>query len=111
MTGIIIREWFAIDQGGLVDSCTQTITVENNAPLIFTFPGNDTLTCNGIYNPEESGKPTVVGSCRNIVEVVIDSVRLNDNCNGKLFINWGFYDNCADSFLLDTATQIIYFLD
>ena len=112
MTGIILREWFAIDLGGLIDSCVQSLAVEDNASLVFTFPENDTISCTQTYDPDTSGRPTVMGGCNDIVEAVIDSVRLNvDDCNDKLFIKWGFYDNCADTFLVDTATQIIFILD
>lgn len=112
MTGVILREWFAIDLGGLIDSCTQSLTVEDNDPLVLTFPENDTIPCTQSYDPDISGRPTVMGGCSDIVEAVIDSVRLNvDECNEKLFIKWGFYDNCADTFLLDTAIQIIFILD
>ncbi|MFK8009722.1 MAG: HYR domain-containing protein [Saprospiraceae bacterium] len=112
MTGVIIREWFAIDFGGLIDSCTQTLTVEDNAPLVFTFPPNDTISCAGTFDPNVTGRPTVTGGCNNIVETVLDSIRFNiDDCKEKLFITWGFFDNCADTFLLDTATQFILIAD
>jgi len=112
MTGIILRKWFATDMGGLIDSCIQTLMVEDNAPLVFTFPENDTISCNQIFDPNISGRPTVTGGCNNIVEIVLDSVRLNvEDCKEKLFITWGFYDNCADTFLLDSATQIIFIAD
>lgn len=108
MTGVILREWFAIDLGGLIDSCTQTITVEDNATLVFTFPENDTISSSAIFDPNITGRPTVTGGCNNIIDAVLDSTRFNiDDCMDKLFIKWGFYDNCADTFLLDTATQVI----
>ncbi|MFK7774400.1 MAG: HYR domain-containing protein [Saprospiraceae bacterium] len=112
MTGFILREWFVIDLGGLIDSCIQTIAIEDNASLVFTFPENDTISCAATFNPNITGRPTVSGGCYNLVEVVLDSVRLNvEDCKEKLFITWGFYDNCADTFLLDTATQIIFIAD
>lgn len=112
LTGVIVRKWFAIDLGGLIDSCSQSITVEDNATLIFTFPENDTIPCTQAYDPNISGRPTVAGGCNNIVEVILDSLRLNiDDCEEKLFIKWGFYDNCVDTFLTDTATQVIFTLD
>ena len=112
MTGVILREWFAIDLGGLIDSCTQSITVEDNAQLVFTFPENDTIPCNQFYDPNISGRPTVTGGCNNIVEALIDSTRINvEDCKDKLFITWGFYDSCADTFLLDTAVQVIFIAD
>jgi len=112
MTGVILREWFAIDLGGLIDSCTQTLTVEDNAPPVFTFPANDTISCATTFDPNITGRPTVTGGCNNIVEIVLDSLRLNiADCKDKLFITWGFYDNCADTFLLDSAIQIILIAD
>lgn len=112
MTGVILREWFAIDLGGLMDSCTQLITLENNTPLVFTFPKNDTIACATIFNPDITGRPTVTGGCNNIIEAVMDSVRFSiSECKEKLFITWGFYDNCADTFLLNTAMQIILIAD
>ncbi len=112
LTGIIIREWFAIDLGGLIDSCTQSITVEDNAKPIFTFPENDTISCTQNYDPNISGRPTVMGGCNDVIDVLIDSVRVNiDDCEEQLFIKWGFYDNCVDTFLTDTAFQIIFILD
>ena len=112
MTGVILREWFAIDLGGLIDSCTQSITVEDNATLVFTFPENDTISCASTFDPNITGRPTVMGGCNNIVEAVLDSVRFNvADCMDKLFITWGFYDNCADTFLLDSATQVIFIAD
>lgn len=112
MTGIILRKWFAIDIGGLMDSCIQTLTIEDNASLVFTFPENDTVSCSIIFDPDVTGRPTVTGGCNKIVEIVIDSLRLNiEDCKDKLFITWGFYDSCADTFLLDTATQVILFAD
>ncbi len=112
LTGVILREWFAVDLGGLTDSCIQSITVEDNAELVFTFPEDDTISCTQNFDPDITGRPTVMGGCNDLIEAVLDSVRLNvDDCNEKLFIKWGFYDNCADTFLLDTAIQIIYIID
>lgn len=111
LSGVITREWFALDFGGLVQTCTQSINIENNESIILTFPENDTISCNATYDPNISGVPTISEGCHDIVEVVIDSIRLGNNCDERLLIRWGFYDNCADSFLVDTATQIIYQLD
>ncbi len=112
LTGIIIREWFAIDLGGLIDSCTQSITVEDNAKPIFTFPENDTISCTQNYDPSISGRPTVMGGCNDLIDVLLDSVRVNiDECEEQLIIKWGFYDNCVDTFLTDTAFQTIFILD
>ncbi len=43
-TGTIARTWTVVDAGGLTASCTQTITVVDNTPVVVAFPPDYTLT-------------------------------------------------------------------
>ena len=111
-TGVITREWTVIDDFGLTSSCTQTLTIEDNAVVVFTFPENDTISCTTSYDPDISGRAIATGGCNDIVGVIVDSLRVpKNNCEEKLFVRWAFYDNCADTIIMDTATQTIFILD
>ena len=111
-TGMILREWTVIDNSGLVASCIQKITVEDNAEVIFNFPEDDTISCTTPYDPDISGRAFATGGCNDIVGFIADSLRLPKNdCEEKLFILWAFFDNCADTVIMDTMTQIIFIQD
>jgi len=60
--GTIVREFVAIDNGGLRDSCTQIITVYDNSPFTksdIVWPADILLTgCTDSPDPNITGKPT-----------------------------------------------------
>ena len=111
MTGIILREWFVIDLGGLRDSCIQIFTIEDNVPLTFTFPNDTTISCTDPTTIDFTGNASVTSGCRSIVINISDTRLPVDICNEKLFRKFRFYDNCADTFLMTEFTQTIIIKD
>jgi len=110
-TGVIIREWFAVDLGGLIDSCEQAITIIDTTTITFNYPADTMISCTDSTDPDFTGWATATGGCRSIAVSFEDVPVMVDECENKIFRTWRFYDNCADTFLLADSTQKIFIKD
>lgn len=105
----IIRGWLATDNCGNTSTATQTLTVQDITPPVFTaVPGSVTVNCDAI---PPTGVPTASDNCSSAVAITyLGETRTDGNCSGNYTLTrtWSAVDDCANT---STATQIIIVQD
>lgn len=106
-SGIFIRTWTATDACGLTATCVQTITINNNAPLL-NCPNLDiTIECNDGRGENDLPKPTFSDDCSNTDGLTLtysDNETIFNNCSGTILRTWTATDACG---LTATCVQTI----
>ncbi len=95
--GSIQRTWTVIDLAGNQTSCTQTIFLEDNTPLIVVFPQNF-VTSNCLINIDTSlsGAPYFVNAdCESISFTYDDEIISNGPSCYRIFRTWSVYEWCT----------------
>ena len=116
--GTLIREFIAIDNGGLRDSCRQIITVIDNTPFKFTdivWPQDIVLNaCGDNPNPVVTGKPVYLNKdiCNSPISTYEDLVfNFVDGVCYKILRKWTVIDWCIYDQLTNAGvwyhTQVI----
>ncbi len=105
---LFIRTWTATDACGNESSASQTITVEDNIPPVFSFvPGTASISCDGTDVLEDVAEATDACSSVQVTFIDFDNGGGND-CAGGFIRQWIATDGCGNQ---STANQIINVVD
>lgn len=102
---IITRTWTATDDCGNTGSATQMISlVDNEPPVIFDVPADETATCD---NLPEIGIVSTFDFCSEVVVLVEEYIEEGD-CPYEIVRVWTATDMCGNS---ATASQSVFVVD
>lgn len=100
----LVRTWTATDACGNTRTATQTITVLDSQPPVFTYvPASTQVECDDPLIDEE---PEVEDNCDSDVDVTLEEIELPGQCEGEFILvrKWTATDNCGNT---ATAEQVI----
>ena len=102
---IITRTWTATDEDSNVDTCIQTITVEDTTvPVLDPAPADITVQCiDDVPAPADLAWTDNCDAGGNVTSV--DGLLVGDNCGGTITRTWNVSDACGNPAL--EVTQVI----
>ncbi len=102
----IIRTWKAQDDCGNINTCNQTITIDDSSPPALTCPANVTIQCTASTLPANTGVPTTSDNCDLTLSITFSNVITSGGCPQEFIITrtWIATDDCGNS---STCNQII----
>jgi Fe-S cluster assembly iron-binding protein IscA len=103
-----IRTWTAVDACGNVASASQTVTLMDQVPPVFTFvPENVEISCSSGTGLDDLELATATDDCLGVVVTYDDSANSAD-CGDGITRTFTATDACGNTV---TATQVITFVD
>ncbi len=98
--GDLIRTWTVTDDCGNEQTCTQAITITDDAPPVIDCPSNLTVQCGDTTDPAETGTASVDYTCGSpssgSLEFADDDSGLTGcNATGDLARTWTATDSCG----------------
>ena len=109
--GVIIRTYTATDACGLTSTCVQTITIDNQAPVLTCNSLDVTIACNAPRGENDLPIPIVSDDCSDASELTltfVDNDSNLNNCTGFFTRTWTATDACG---LTSTCVQTISILN
>jgi len=89
----ITRTWIANDDAGDADTCTQTITVEDNTAPVINCPANVTIECDASTEPANTGSATATDNCDASPVITYADQQTGD----VITRTWTATDDCGNS--------------
>ena len=107
-SGTITRTWKGTDEYGNMNTCIQTIVIEDDIAPAISCPAFITINCDQQPLPALTGTPQVVDNCQqNITPTYTDNI-IGTGCDRYIQRIWTADDGCG---FIATCTQNIYFKD
>jgi len=103
----ITRTWKATDDCGNINTCNQTILVDDSTPPMITCPNSVTIECTASTLPGNTGSATATDNCDAIPSVTFtDITTASQTCPQEYTITrtWKATDDCGN---MNTCNQII----
>jgi large repetitive protein len=92
---LFVRTWTAVDDCGNLAQASQTITLEDTAPPVFTFvPADLNITCDG-STPNEQNPAEAEDNCSEVTVTFTDEVTAG-GCAGGFIRLWIATDGCGN---------------
>jgi uncharacterized repeat protein (TIGR01451 family) len=107
----ITRTWVASDSCGNLNSCKQSITIQDTTKPLVNCPANSTVNCQNSSDLNQTGIATATDNCTGVVtNINYADTRTNGNCpsNYKITRVWTAIDSCGNA---SNCTQTIFVQD
>lgn len=95
--GTVTRTFTIFDAGGLSVSCSQTITYEDNTPIVITFPEDITInSCTVMTDTDVTGEPMIISDCEmTAYSIQNDTFILESGCGFKILRTHKILETCS----------------
>ncbi len=95
--GTVTRTFTIFDAGGLSVSCSQTITYEDNTPIVITFPEDITInSCTAMADTDVTGEPMIISDCEmTAYSIQNDTFILESGCGFKILRTHKILETCS----------------
>jgi len=108
---VIWRTWYAIDNCGNYNDCTQIITIVDTQPPVLTVPDDITVQCDESIDPGYIGYATAEDACSSEPSVYWEDEYPSGSgpsCDGYTVIrHWTASDDCGNDVTIDQMIHIV----